>query len=317
MNKFEQLLWCEKYRPHKIEDCVLPKHLFDTFTEFVKTGKIPNLLLYGRSGIGKTTVARAMCDELDMDYIIINGSEENGIDILRNKIRDFAITKSFSGKRKFIIVDEGDYLSPACQAGLRGVIEEVSNNCGFIITANFKDRLLEAIHSRCTPIEFKVAASENKAILIKFIDRCANILKNEKVKHFDPEAVGALIKHFFPDFRRIIGELQNLSATKDGLSKEVISRIIGDGNVDDLMVYLKSKNFKKIREWVVENIHSNPTTVIRKIYESLSQSLESQSIPPAILVLADYQDKAIRVADQEINMMAMMIELMSNCSFKS
>ena len=294
----EAFLWVEKYRPKTISDCILPESIKNTFIEFVGQKEIPNLLLSGGSGVGKTTVARAVCEELHADYILINGSEESGIDVLRNKIKTFASTVSLQGGRKVVILDEADYLNPqSTQPALRGFIEEFHRNCRFIFTCNFKNRIIEPLHSRCAVIEFKI--NGNKAILAsQFMTRVEDILKAVGSGFEEPVVAELIMKHF-PDWRRVLNELQRYSVS--GTIDSGILVNIAEVNMKELMKHLKNKEFGNVRKWVVNNIDNDPVKVFRKIYEKLYDFMEPSSIPAAVLVLGKYQYYSAFVADPEVN----------------
>ena len=309
----ETFLWVEKYRPQKITDCILPESIKNTFIEFVGQKEIPNLLLSGGSGVGKTTVARALCEELHADYILINGSEESGIDVLRNKIKQFASTVSLQSGSKVVILDEADYLNPqSTQPALRGFIEEFHRNCRFIFTCNFKNRIIEPLHSRCSVIEFKI--NGNKIMLAEqFMERVDQILKAEKIG-FEDAVVAELIMKHFPDWRRVLNELQRYSVS--GTIDTGILVNIAEVSLKELMTHLKGKDFKNVRKWVVDNIDNDPVKVFRKVYEKLYDYMKPGSIPEAVLVLGEYQYKSAFVADQEINLLACLTEIMEQCQFK-
>ena len=312
----DEFVWCQKYRPRTIDDCILPKSMKDTFSEFVSNGDIPNLLFSGSAGTGKTTVARALCEELGCDYIIINGSESGNIDTLRNDIRNFASGVSFTntGKRKIVILDEADYLNPSStQPALRGFIEEFSQNCGFILTCNFKNRIIEPIHSRCSVIDFRFSKQDSPKLALQFLKRTIEILDKESVKYNEKVLVELITKHF-PDFRRILNELQRYSVS--GEIDAGILTSISDKSIKDLMGFLKDKNWKDMRKWVVHNLDSDPSRVFRLIYDGLFNAVKPQSIPKAVITLADYQYKAAFVADAELNMVACLTELMVDLEFK-
>ncbi len=308
----EHMLWVEKYRPKTIEDCILPQSIKDTFQEFVNQKKIPNLLLSGTAGVGKTTVAKALCNEVGCDYIVINGSDENGIDVLRTKIKSYASSVSLSGGRKVVIIDEADYLNPnSIQPALRGAIEEFSNNCSFIFTCNYKNRIIDPIHSRCTVIDFKVNGNKAKLAAL-FFKRVESILESEKIE-FEKQVVASLITKHFPDNRRILNELQRYS-----LSGKIDSGIlaqVSDVQIKELIAALKDKDFGSARKWVVSNIDNDPALIYRKIYDSLYDYLKPQSIPQTVLILAKYQYQSAFCADQEINLMACLTEMMVECEF--
>lgn len=308
----DQFLWVEKYRPRKISDCILPKSLKETFNEFVKQDSIPNMLLSGTAGTGKTTIARALCEELGCDYIIINGSEESGIDVLRTKIKDFASTVSLSGKIKVVILDEADYLNPnSTQPALRGFIEEFSRNCRFIFTCNYKNRIIPPLHSRTTVIEFKLTKEDKPTVASSFFKRLCEILNYEKIE-YDPKVVAELLNKYFPDYRRVLNELQRYSSS--GKIDSGILTSITDANMKDLVTALREKDFKKMRSWVVNNLDNDVSVLFRKIYDSLMS--EVVQVPQLVLLLADYQYKAAFAADQEINLVACLTEIMAACEMK-
>ena len=309
----EQFLWVEKYRPRKVSDCILPKNLLNTFQEFVEQDNIPNMLLSGTAGTGKTTIARALCEELGCDYIVINGSEESGIDVLRTKIKDFASTVSLSGKIKVVILDEADYLNPnSTQPALRGFIEEFSRNCRFIFTCNFKNRIIAPLHSRTTVIDFKINKEDKPQVAAKFFKRISEILQNEDVD-FDQKVVAEVLSKHFPDYRRVLNELQRY-ASSGRIDAGLLSNI-GDNNMKELLGSLREKDFKKMRNWVVNNLDNDPTVLFRKLYDTLLT--EVQEVPQLVLLLADYQYKAAFVADAEINLVACLTEIMAACEMKS
>ena len=309
----EHLLWVEKYRPARIEDCILPDALKETFQEFIKRKEIPNLLLSGTAGVGKTTVAKALCNEVGCDYIIINGSDESGIDVLRNKIKNYASSVSLMGGRKVIIIDEADYLNPnSTQPALRGAIEEFASNCSFIFTCNFKNRIIDPIHSRCSVIDFKINGSKPK-LAAQFFKRVENILSQERVT-YDKEVVAAIITKHFPDNRRILNELQRYSVAGT-IDKGILSSV-SDIQLADLLRALKEKDFASARKWVTNNLDNDPARIFRKLYDSLYESLKPQSVPQLVLILAKYQYQAAFVADSEINLIACLTEIMVDCEFK-
>ena len=311
MNDF---LWCQKYRPKTVSECILPERLKTVFQEFVNSGNIPNLLLTGTAGVGKTTVAIAMCEELNLDYLFINSSDERGIDTLRNKIKGYASTFSFEGKRKVIILDEADYITPEAQAALRGAIEEFSNNCTFIFTCNFKARLIEAIHSRCSVIDFTLQTEEKPKMASAFFNRLSEILKLENVA-YDKAALIEIIKKFFPDYRRTMNELQRFS--KNGtIDASVIAQVSLVKSIDDLVKSLKEKNFGEMRKWVVLNSDIDCARLYRKIYDGLYEYMRPESIPQAVVILAKYQYQSAFVADQEINLVACLTEIMVDCEIR-
>jgi len=308
----EQFLWVEKYRPQKVSDCVLPDGLKKTFQEFVDQDNVPNMLLSGTAGTGKTTVARALCEELGCDYIIINGSEESGIDVLRNKIKDFATTMSLTGKPKVVILDEADYLNPnSTQPALRGFIEEFSKNCRFIFTCNYKNRIIPPLHSRTTVIDFKLSKEDKPVMAARFFKRLQEILTSENVT-FDPKVVAELLNKYFPDYRRVLNEMQRYSVS--GTIDAGILSNVSDANMKELLVALREKDFKKMRTWVVNNMDNDPTVLFRKLYDFLMP--EVVQVPQLVLLLADYQYKAAFVADAEINLVACLTEIMAACEMK-
>jgi DNA polymerase III delta prime subunit len=309
----EHLLWVEKYRPKKVEDCILPDAIKSTFLEYVVRKEIPNLLLSGTAGVGKTTIAKALCEEVGCDYIVINGSDESGIDVLRNKIKNYASSVSLAGGRKVIIIDEADYLNPnSTQPALRGAIEEFSSNCSFIFTCNFKNRIIDPIHSRCSVIDFKINGSKPK-MAAAFFKRVEWILEQEGIT-YDKAVVAAVITKHFPDNRRVLNELQRYSVSGN-IDKGVLSNI-ADIQLDALVTSLKEKDFASTRKWVTSNLDNDPVKVYRKLYDGLYEILKPQSVPQLVLILAKYQYQAAFVADHEINMVACLTEIMVECEFK-
>ena len=307
-------LWVEEYRPKTIDDCILPQSLKTLFQSFIDKGELSNLLFSGTPGIGKTTVAKALCEQLNCDWIMINGSEEGGIDVLRNKIKNFASTSSLSGGKKVVILDEADYLNPqSTQPALRGFIEEFHANCRFILTCNFKNRLIDPLHSRFSNIEFKIANKEKPKLASKLFERATNILTEQNVD-YDKKVLAELIKKHFPDFRKLINELQRYSVS--GVIDAGILVNVSDENLKTLVHHLKDKEFGEMRKWVVNNIDNDPVKVFRKIYDSMYENLQPETIPHAVLIIADYQYKSAFVADQEINLVACLTELMSQVKFK-
>jgi len=307
-------LWVEQYRPKTIEDCILPESLKTLFSSFVKKGELSNLLFSGTPGIGKTTVAKALCEEMNCDWIMINGSEEGGIDVLRNKIKNFASTVSLSGGKKVVILDEADYLNPqSTQPALRGFVEEFHKNCRFILTCNFKNRIIEPLHSRFSNIEFKVNPKDKPKLASKLFERAIYILKEQNISYEDKVLVELITKHF-PDFRKLINELQRYSVS--GSIDAGILVNVSDENLKTLVTHLKNKEFSDMRKWVVNNLDNDPVKIFRKIYDTLYSNLEPSTIPHAVLIIADYQYKSAFVADQEINLVACLTELMSQVKFK-
>lgn len=309
-----QFLWTEKYRPSTIDDCILPDSMKKTFKEFINSGELPNFLFCGGAGVGKTTVAKALCNEIGAEYLFINGSEESGIDVLRNKIKNFASSVSLTDAKKVVILDEADYLNAnSTQPALRGFIEEFSNNCRFIFTCNFKNRIIEPLHSRCAVVEFKIENSEKPKIAAGFYRRVLDILSFEKVEA-DGKVVAEVITKYFPDYRRILNELQRYSVS--GVIDTGILVNLGDESYAELIKNLKSKNFTEVRKWVGKNTDIESTELFRKLYDKAIDYLELGSIPQLVLILADYQYKAAFVADREINTMAALTEIMGQLKFK-
>lgn len=311
----DEFLWVERYRPQKLEDCILPEGLKKTFQSIVASGEMHNLLLSGTAGLGKTTVARALCEELQLDYILINGSEESGIDTLRTKIKQFASTVSLMGSGpKVVILDEADYLNPqSTQPALRGFIEEFSNNCRFILTCNFKNRIIEPLHSRCAVIEFNTPKKDLAVLAAKFMKRLETILKAEGVAYYQ-KVIVELIMRYAPDWRRILNECQRYSAS--GTIDSGLLANLSDVNISVLMKSLKEKDFKSMRGWVVNNMDIEPAAVFRKIYDNMTEYAKPQSVPQIVIVLAEYQYKDAFVADHELNLVACMTELMASVEWK-
>jgi DNA polymerase III delta prime subunit len=310
-------LWVEKYRPTKIEDCILPNELKETFKQFLNKKEIPNLLLSGTAGTGKTTVARALCEELGADYIIINGSDEGRhIDTLRHKIKNFASTVSLTetAGHKVVILDEADYMNAdSVQPALRNFIETFYKNCRFIFTCNYKNKILPALHSRCTVIDFAITNGDKNKSYSDFHIRLQYILNEEKIE-FDKKVLAELIQKYFPDFRRTINELQRYSVR--GKIDSGILFSLTEADTKQLIAILKNKEFNAMRKWVIQNLDKEPSALFSTVYEILYKYLQPQSIPQAVLVIAGYQYKAAFVADQEINMVACLTEVMANCKFK-
>ena len=308
----EHLLFTEKYRPKTIAECILPDRLKTPFQEYVNQNNIPNLLLSGGAGVGKTTVAKAMCEEIGCDYMIINGSDENGVDVVRYKITNYASSMSLSGGRKVIIIDEADYLSPNAQAAFRNAIEEFASNCSFIFTCNYKNKLIDPLHSRCAVVDFTLKNNEKTQMAGQFFKRIQSILQSEEIE-YDDKVIVELIKKHFPDFRRIINEIQRYSQFGK-IDGGILSHIV-EVSLGDIIKYIKDKDFGAIRKWVASN-DIDATTFFRKIYDNLYDVLKPQSIPQAVIILADYQYKQAFVADTEINTLACLTEIMVSCEFQ-
>ena len=310
-------LWVEKYRPKKISDCILSDDLKNTFLEFLKKKEIPNLLLSGTAGTGKTTVARALCEEIGCDYIMINGSDEGRhIDTLRTQIKNFASTISLTetSNHKVVIIDEADYMNPdSVQPALRNFIETFYKNCRFIFTCNFKNKIIPALHSRCTVIDFRISNGQKVSTAIALLDRLMALLKEENISA-DKKVVAELIQRHYPDFRRTINELQRYSVRGKIDSGILVS--ISEINNKELVRLLKEKRFSDMRKWVIQNLDKDPSSLFSNIYDVLYKHLDSKSIPQAVLVIADYQYKSAFVADQEINLVACLTEIMAQCKFK-
>jgi DNA polymerase III delta prime subunit len=307
----EHLLWTEKYRPVKVADCILPERLKTVFQEFVNQNEMPNLLLSGGAGVGKTSIAKAMCNEIGCDYMIINGSDENGVDTIRVKIKNYASSLSFSGGRKVVIIDEADYLTANAQAILRNAIEEFANNCSFIFTCNYKAKIIEPLHSRCAVIDFNLKPDEKTQMASAFFKRIEFVLDSEKTE-YDKKVVAELIKKHFPDFRRVINELQRYA--KLGKIDVGILSQIADVSIADIIKHLKAKDFTSMRKWAATS-EVDHSTFYRKIYDGMYEILKPQCIPQIVVILADYQYKQAFVADQEINLVACLTEIMANGEF--
>ena len=309
-------IWVEKYRPKTIEECILPEHIKKTFKDFLSMGEIPNILLYGPPGIGKTTVAKALCDELGVDYYVINGSDEGRfLDTVRNTAKNFASTVSLSSEanHKVIIIDEADNTSKDVQLLLRAFTEEFSSNCRFIFTCNFKNRIIEPLQSRCSAVEFGIKGKEKQKLAGQFFKRIISILEIENIK-YDKKVLAELINKHFPDWRRVLNECQRYS-----ISGEIDSGILAkieEINVNDLIKSLKEKNFPQVRQWVVDNLDNDPSVLLRYVYDALFDALEGPGIAAAVLIIARYQYQIAFVADQEINILAALTEIMVECNFK-
>ncbi len=308
-------LWCEKYRPQSVGECILPNETAESFAQMVERGEAQNLLLSGGAGVGKTSVAKALCNDLGCDWIMVNCSEDGNIDTLRTKIRQFASTVSLTeGVKKVVILDEFDYSNAqSTQPALRGFIEEFAANCRFILTCNFKNRVIEPLHSRCTCIDFRIPQKEKPQMAMQFLKRAEQILKSEGVE-YDQKVVAQLVSKHFPDFRRTLNEMQRYAAS--GKIDVGILQTLGDLQIKGLVKSMKGKDFAGVRKWVVENLDNDQSRVFRAVYDGLYENLESGSIPQAILILGDYQYKAAFVADAEINLTACMVQLMMECKFK-
>jgi len=308
----KHILWTERYRPATVADCILPDRLKLPFAEYVKQKAIPNLLLTGGPGVGKTTIAKAMCEEVGCDYMVINGSDESGIDVFRSKIKNYASSMSLAGGRKVIIIDEADYLNPtSTQPALRNAMEEFASNCSFIFTCNFKHRIIDPLHSRCAVIDFTLKSGEKQKMAAEFYARVQMILKTEKVE-YDQKVVVEFVKKFFPDFRRIINELQRYS--QFGKIDVGILAHLGDVELTEVVQYMKAKDFGALRKWVGSH-PIDPTSLYRKLYDGMYGFLKPASIPQAVLLLADYGYKQAFCADAEINTMALLVEIMVGCEF--
>ena len=314
MNDVDQILWVEKYRPKKIADCILPEQLKNTFQQYVDKKEIPNLIFAGSAGVGKTTVAKAMCDEIGADYIMINGSDESGIDTLRTKIKGFASTVSLIGGRKVIIIDEADYLNPnSTQPAFRGVIEEFASNCSFIFTCNYKNRIIQPIHSRCSVIDFKLQNGQRAKMATLLLKRVKEILKIEGVD-FDEKVLAEVITKYFPDYRRVLNELQRYSVS--GKIDVGILSTMTDVKLNELVEGLRDKNFKEVRKWVGTNSDNDANKIFREIYDKMYDILKPETIPLAVVLIGKYQYQSAFVVDQEINLMAFLTEMMIDCEFK-
>ena len=308
----EEFLFVEKYRPKTIDECILPKGLKDTFNEIVQKGELPNMMFTGSAGVGKTTVARALCNEMGLDYMIINGSEDGNIDTLRGKIKQFASTISLQGGQKVVILDEADYLNPqSTQPALRGFIEEYSKNCRFILTCNFKNRIIDPLHSRCSIYEFNIGNKSQMAGA--FMQRLQFILDSEEIK-YDNQVLAELIMKYIPDWRRVINECQRYGMS--GTIDTGILVTLSETSVKDLMGDLKDKNFKDMRKWVTDNMDVESAKIFRMVYDNMITYVEPSSVPQLVLILADYSYKDSFVADHELNVVACMTEIMSQIKFK-
>jgi DNA polymerase III delta prime subunit len=309
-------LWVEKWRPKTIEDCILPEDTKRTFNDFVSRGEIPNLLLAGPPGIGKTTIAKALCNQLGVDFYVINGSDEGRfLDTVRNQAKNFASTVSLTSesKHKVIIIDEADNTGNDVQLLLRANIETFYKNCRFIFTCNYKNKIIEPLHSRCAVIDFTVKGKEKAQLAGSFFKRLQNILDSERIK-YDPKVLAELINKHFPDFRRVINECQRYSV--GGKIDSAILATFSDVKVNDLIKYLKEKNFPEVRKWVVANLDNDASSILRMVYDALYEHLDGPSIAACVLVVAKYQYQSVFVADQEINLLAALTEIMIEVKFK-
>jgi DNA polymerase III delta prime subunit len=310
----EQFLWVEEYRPRDIESCVLPKTLKSSLQSFVDKETLPNLILSGGPGVGKTTAARAMLEQIGSTYMFINGSEESGIDVLRTKIKNFASTVSLEGGKKYLILDEADYLNPqSTQPALRGFIEEFHKNCGFILTCNYKNRIIPALQSRCSVIDFVIPKAEKVKLAQQFFHRVVKILNENEIK-FNEKVVAELINNHFPDWRKVLNELQRYSVAGEIDAGILVN--LADKNIKDLMDMMKKKEFTNVRKWVVDNLDNDSDKLFRSIYDNLYEFIDPSSIPHTVVALGEYQYKAAFVADLEINMMACLTEIMGRVKFK-
>lgn len=309
----DQFIWCERYRPQTIDQCILPDYLKDTFNKFVADNNIPNLLLSGPAGGGKTTVAKAMLEQMGCDYIVINGSMNGNIDTLRTIIQQFASSVSFSGGRKYVIIDEGDYLSNLTQASLRNFMEEYSSNCGFILTCNYKNRIIDPLHSRCSVIEFRFSKQQVEEMSLQFMKRCADILKSNNID-YDPKAIATLVMRHRPDWRRVLNELQRFSASGKIDLAVVVSA--NQQSFNKLIGYMKDKNFTEVRKWVGEQTFDDSINIFRQFYDYAGDTFTKASIPVVVITLGKYQQYATQVADQEINLAACLAELMIEAEFE-
>ena len=312
----DDFLWVEKYRPKKVEDCILTQNVKDTFSSFVEQGEIPNLLLSGTAGVGKTTIAKALCNELGADFYVINGSDEGRfLDTVRNQAQNFAATVSLTGgaKHKILIIDEADNTTPDVQLLLRASIETFQKNCRFIFTCNFKNKIIEPLHSRTTVIDFNVRGKSKQALCVEFFNRCRDILTKEKVT-FSNKVVAEVIQKYFPDFRRTLNELQRYAST--GSIDTGILATLGDAKIDTLFESMRDKKFNDVKAWVQQNLDSDPASIMRTIYDNLTGIMDGPSTAAAVLIIADYQYKSAFVADQEVNLLACLTQLMMECNFK-
>jgi len=312
----DEFIWTESYRPKTISECILPEETKKTFQKFVEKGEVPNLLLSGPPGCGKTTVAKALCNELGVDFYVINGSDEGRfLDTVRNNAKNFASTVSLSStaKHKVIIIDEADNTTPDVQLCLRAFTEEFIRNCRFIFTCNYKNKIIAPLHSRCAVVDFGIKSKDRPKLALSFFERTKEVLDKEKIK-YDEKVLVQIIQKYFPDWRRVLNELQRYSVS--GKIDSGILAAFEEVKTNDLVKYLKEKNFPEVRKWVVNNLDNDPSIIIRSVYDCCYNTLENSSIPAAILVIAKYQYQMAFVADQEVNLMALMTELMVECEFR-
>lgn len=312
----KDFLWMEEYRPHKIEDCILPDNIKDSFRGFIGKGEIPNLLLSGSAGVGKTTIAKAVCDEIGAPYIVVNGSDEGRfLDTVRSRVKEFASTSSLvsTASHKVVIIDEADNTTQDVQLSLRAAIEEFHSNCRFIFTCNFPNRIIDPLHSRCTVINFKIPEEQVQTIQGKFFVRLGNILKEEQVE-YDPRILAQMVQRYYPDWRRLINETQRFSVNGKLDSSVLVE--IKEVNIDNLIDALKRKKYTVVEKWVIDNVNNDPVSVIRKIYDSLSQCMVASFKPQAVMILANYSRDIEKVPDQELHLLACLTEIMYQCEFK-
>mgnify|MGYP003311260328 FL=1 len=312
----KEFLWVEKYRPNKVKDCILPNSIKEVFQGFVNQGELPNLLLSGTAGVGKTTIAKALCEEIGASYIVINGSDEGRfLDTVRNRVRQFATTISLTSgaSHKVVIIDEADNTTNDVQLSLRTAVEEFHGNCRFIFTCNFINKIIEPLHSRCTVVDFRIKLEQATTLQGQFFTRLISILKSENVTYED-RVLAKLVKRYYPDWRRLINECQRYAAT--GSISSAILVDVADVNLDTLLSSLKKKEFTNVKNWVVQNMDNDPSMVMRKIYDSIYNVLKPPSIPEAVLIIAKYMKDITLVPDQEINLLACLTEIMMSCEFK-
>lgn len=310
----KHFLWVEKYRPQSVEDCILPKEIKKIFQDIVNQGIIPNLLLCGGPGMGKTTIAKAMCNELGCSYMVLNSSDERGIDVLRTKMKAYASAKSMDGSRKVLILDEADHLTPDAQAAMRGFMEDFSPNCSFVLTCNYKNKIIDAIHSRCSTVEFSIKSSQKEKVVIDAYKRLSFILKSENIT-FSPEVLGQVIVKHFPDFRKTINELQKFASNSGAIDEGILSSF-RDVNFSSLFSSLKDKNYTKTREWVLNNSDMDQATLYRAIYDNIKDYVDQQSLPQIVVILAEFSYKSSFSVDPEICTLACLVEIMTNVKWR-